>query len=52
MKISVPHISVQQTIVNIYNAYSEREKMAGRLENIQKDICPILVRGAIEEGGR
>ena len=21
-------------------------------ENLQKDICPILVRGAIEEGGR
>lgn len=52
MKISVPHISVQQSIVNIYNAYNTREKMAEQLENLQKDICPILVRGAIEEGGR
>ena len=52
MKISVPYISVQQSIVNIYNAYNAREKMAERLEKLQKDICPILVRGAIEEGGR
>ena len=52
MKISVPNVSVQQSIVNIYNAYNAREKMTERLENLQKDICPILVRGAIEEGGR
>lgn len=52
MKISVPNVSVQQSIVNIYNAYNTREKMVERLENLQKDICPILVRGAIEEGGR
>lgn len=52
MKISVPNVSVQQSIVNIYNAYNARERMTERLENLQKDICPILVRGAIEEGGR
>lgn len=52
MKISVPHISVQHSIVNIYKAYNAREKMVERLENLQKNICPILVRGAIEEGGR
>ena len=52
MKISVPNVSVQQSIVNIYNAYNARKRMTERLENLQKDICPILVRGAIEEGGR
>ena len=51
-KIPLPNISIQQAIVDIFNAMQERRKLADRLENLQKNICPVLVRGAIEEGGR
>ena len=51
-KIPLPDVSIQQAIVDIFNALQKRCKLAGHLEELQKDICPILVRGAIEEGGR
>lgn len=51
-KIPLPEVSVQQAIIDIFNALQERHKLVEHLETLQKDICPILVRGAIEEGGR
>lgn len=50
-KIPLPEVSIQQAIVDIFKALQERRKLVERLETLQKDICPILVRGAIEEGG-
>lgn len=51
-KIPLPDIKVQQAIVNIFGALYKRRQLADRLADLQKRICPILVRGAIEEGGR
>ncbi len=48
--IPIPSIEIQQDIVNIYNAYNERKKISEKLKSQIKDICPVLIKGAIEEG--
>ncbi|MBR2549787.1 MAG: restriction endonuclease subunit S [Clostridiales bacterium] len=50
--IPVPSVGVQKDIVSIFNSYNTRRQIVERLSNMQKGICPILVRGSIEEGGR
>jgi type I restriction enzyme S subunit len=49
VKIPIPDISVQQFIVNIYNAYTTRREINEKLKSQLKDICPILIRGAMKE---
>ena len=48
-KIPVPPIEIQNSIVEVFNIYNERKEYVSRLKNIIKDICPLLVRGAIKE---
>jgi len=50
VKIPIPDINIQQAIVDIFYAYSERKAIVEKLKRQIKDICPILVRGAMEEG--
>lgn len=50
VRIPVPDIEIQQDIVNIFNAYKERKKINEKLKAQIKDICPILIKGSIEEG--
>lgn len=52
LEIPVPAIEVQKDIVNIFKACEERKKVVDRLANLQKNLCPILIKGAIEEGER
>lgn len=48
-KIPIPDIHIQQSIVDIYNAYITRKKINEHLKQQIKDICPILIAGAIKE---
>lgn len=48
VKIPIPAIEVQQSIVNIYNCYNERKTINKKLKQQIKDICPILIKGSIE----
>lgn len=48
-KIPIPPIEIQNSIVEVFNVYNERKEYVNRLKNIIKDICPLLVRGAIKE---
>jgi type I restriction enzyme S subunit len=50
VQIPVPPIAVQQAIVNIFNAYSARKNIREKLKASIRDTCPILIRGAMEEG--
>lgn len=52
VRVPVPDISTQKALADIYWIHKKRRELAERLEKQQKDICPILVRGAIEEGVR
>lgn len=49
LKFPIPPIDIQQDIVNIYDAYIMRKDINERLKTQIKDICPILIRGSIEE---
>lgn len=50
VKIPIPDIKTQQYIVNIYVAYQLRREINERLKAQIKDLCPILIKGSIEEG--
>ncbi|MCL2053338.1 MAG: restriction endonuclease subunit S [Oscillospiraceae bacterium] len=49
VKIPIPDIVVQQSIVNIYNAYLKRREINEKMKSQIKDICPILIKGSLEE---
>lgn len=49
VEIPIPSIDIQQDIVDIYNAFIERKAINGKLKSQIKDICPILIKGSIEE---
>lgn len=51
-RIPVPDIKVQQEIANIYNSYTLRREINEQMKRQIKDICPILIKGSMEEGGR
>lgn len=48
-KIPLPDIKVQQAIVNIYDSYIERKRIAEALKEQLKNICPVLIRGSLTE---
>lgn len=49
VKIPIPDIKIQQYIVNIYTVYQLRREINEQLKAQIKDICPILIKGSIEE---
>ena len=49
VKIPIPNIEIQKDIVNIYNSLILRKKINEELKNKLKEICPILIKGSIEE---
>ena len=49
VKIPIPDIDVQKSIVNIYNAYLTRREINEKLKAQIKAICPILIKGSLEE---
>lgn len=52
VKIPLPKREKQQDIVNIYSVYNTRRAINERLKTLIKDICPILIKGSIEEARR
>ena len=52
VEIPIPDISVQKAIADIFTAYNTRKQINDRLKAQIKDLCPVLVKGAVEEGER
>lgn len=48
-EIPVPEVSVQKALVELYASYIERRKISERLKAQIKEICPVLIKGSIEE---
>lgn len=48
VQIPLPSLEVQQSIVNIYKCYTERRRIAAELKTKIKTICPILIKGSLE----
>ncbi len=49
VEIPIPDIKVQKSIVDIYNAYITRMEINEKLKEQIKDICPVLIKGSLEE---
>lgn len=47
--IPIPEIEIQKSIISIYDAYIERKEINEKLKAKIKEICPILIKGSIEE---
>ena len=49
-KIPIPDIKIQKSIADIYKCYIKRKEINEKLKNQIKDLCPILIKGSLEEG--
>lgn len=49
VKIPIPTLKIQKSIVDIYNAYITRREINDKLKVKIKDICPILISGSMKE---
>lgn len=49
IELPIPSAKEQQALVQIYSAYSIRSQLNERLKDQIKNICPILIKGSIEE---
>lgn len=50
VKIPIPDISIQRAIAEIYTTYNQRKEINEKLKAQITAICPILIKGSIEEG--
>lgn len=50
VEFPIPSIEIQKDIVNILTAYNKRKSINEKLKTQIKAICPILIKGSIEEG--
>lgn len=49
VQIPMPSVAIQKSIVNIYTVYKERKEINEKLKAQIKNICPILIKGSLEE---
>lgn len=50
VEIPIPDIKIQKSSAEIFAVYNERKSINERLKVQIKDICPILIKGSLEEG--
>ena len=48
-EIAVPSEDIQRDLINILKVYNERKSINEKLKAQIKNICPILIKGSIEE---
>jgi type I restriction enzyme S subunit len=48
-EIPIPDRETQKAIANIYELFNERRNINETLKSQIKSICPILIKGSIEE---
>lgn len=49
VEIPIPNIGMQKAVSEIYKCYSERKKINKQLKIQIKTLCPILIKGSLEE---
>lgn len=52
VNIPIPPLKIQNSIVEVFTVYNKRKEYVTILKNIIKDICPVLIKGAVEEAKR
>jgi len=48
IKIPIPNIKIQEAIVTIYHALETRKRINEQLKNTIKPLCPVLMKGVVE----
>ena len=51
VQIPIPDVKIQKAIADIYKVYIMRKNINEQLKAQIRDICPILIRGSLEDGG-
>ena len=49
VQIPIPDESIQQAIIDLYLVYEERKAIAAQLKEQLNNLCPILIKGSLEE---
>lgn len=49
--VPIPDIKIQKAISDIYAVYVDRKHINERLKERIKNMCPILIKGSLEEAG-
>ncbi len=49
VKIPIPSLDVQRSIADLFKAYNERKEINEKLKQQIRDLCPILIKGSLEE---
>lgn len=49
IQIPIPDIKIQKAIAEIFTVYNTRKRINEKLKAQIKNICPILIRGSLEE---
>lgn len=49
VKIPIPNLEIQKAIVAIYEAYNKRKELCQSLKIQLKELCPVLIQGALKE---
>ena len=52
VEIPIPRLQVQRALADMFTSYSQRKEINKRLKVQIKDICPILIKGSLEEANR
>ena len=50
VEIPIADISVQKAISDIYTVYKKRKEINERLKEQIKKLCPVLIKGSLEDG--
>lgn len=48
IKLPIPDIKIQEAIVTIYHTLETRKRINEKLKNTIKPLCPVLMRGVVE----
>jgi type I restriction enzyme S subunit len=49
VEFPIAEMTIQKSIADIYTVYKERKFINEKLKSQIRDICPILIKGSIEE---
>ena len=50
VRLPIPDVEIQKDIVNIFEVYKTRKEINEKLKSQIKNICPILIKGSLDEG--
>jgi len=52
VKLPIPDIKIQEAIVSIYHTLESRKKINEQLKNSIKPLCPVLMKGVVENSNK